>query len=193
MTLRALVTGFEPFGGDSVNPSADLALGLNGTITASFQIVGRVLPVDYRASVEVLRDWLREIRPAVVICTGLAASAQRIRIERTAHNEDDSPFPDNAGEVRDSRRILNGPETLAATLPVNEIVRECVSRHIPAEISDDAGRYVCNHVFYSLLHELTQQTPKITAGFIHVPSSLPSQMLRDAIAIALNEVRRAIF
>lgn len=190
--LRALVTGFEAFGGDSVNPSADLALGLHGTTVASFQIEGRVLPVEYRASVELLRDWLRELRPAVVICTGLAASAQRIRIERTAHNEDDSPFPDNAGEVRQSRRIGDGPPTLTATLPVNEIVRECASRHIPAEISDDAGRYVCNHVFYSLIHELAQHTARIPAGFIHVPSFLPGQTLKDAIAIALNEFRRAV-
>ncbi len=182
MIQRALVTGFEPFGGDTTNPSADLALALDGARVGRLHVIGRVLPVEYAAAGELIVEWLRELRPAVIICTGLAASADVIRIETVAVNEDDSPFPDNAGVVRERSPIVpGGPRNLNTTLPIAEIVAECSRKKIAVETSSDAGRYVCNHVFYTLLHERLA-TP---AGFIHVPANSRKNKLWRAVRAIL--------
>jgi pyroglutamyl-peptidase len=184
---RALVTGFEPFGGDKTNPSADLALALNGSKVGRLHIIGRVLPVEYAAAGELILEWLRELRPTVVICTGLAASADVIRIETVAVNEDDSPFPDNAGVVRERSPIVSGgPRNLNCTLPIEEILSECSRKKIAIEPSSDAGRYVCNHVFYTLLHERLA----IPAGFIHLPPDLRTNKMSRAIRTILAATMR---
>lgn len=191
MIQRALVTGFEPFGGDETNPSSDLALALDGAKVGRFDIVGRILPVEYSAAGDLIIEWLRELRPAIVICTGLAASADVIRIETTAVNENDSPFPDNAGAVRERSPIVpGGPSILKSTLPIADILAECTRMKIEVEPSSDAGRYVCNHVFYTLLHE---RLP-IPAGFIHIPHGLRTNKLSRAIrAILAVTIKRANF
>ncbi len=182
MSPRALVTGFEPFGGDTTNPSADLALALDGARVGRLHVIGRVLPVEYAAAGKLIVEWLRELRPAVVLCTGLAASADAIRIETAAVNEDDSPVPDNAGEVRERRPIVpGGPRRLNSTLPIAHIFGECARKNITIESSADAGRYVCNHVFYTLLHE----RPAIPAGFIHLPPDSRKNKLSRAIRAIL--------
>ena len=187
MIQRTLVTGFEPFGGDKTNPSADLALALDGSKVGRLQIIGRVLPVEYAAAGELIVEWLRELRPAVVICTGLAASADVIRIETVAVNEDDSPFPDNAGLLRERSPIVSGgPRSFNSTLPTAHILDECARKKIAIESSSDAGRYVCNHVFYTLLHERLA----ISAGFIHLPSDLStnetSRAIRTILAVTIK-------
>lgn len=187
MISRALITGFEPFGGDATNPSGKLAAALDGSVVSGLKIVGRVMPVEYDRSAELIFRWLEEVRPVVVICTGLAASAERIRVEQIAVNEDDCSSPDNANVVRTKRRIAKGaPRELRCTLAVEKILSDCAARRIPAEASSDAGRYVCNHVFFSLMHALRKQRSVIPAGFVHLPPAMPMRVMADFIAVAVR-------
>ena len=186
MIRHALVTGFEPFGGYAANPSAELALSLDGETAGGFHIAGRVLPVEYGTAGDLLIDWIRELRPERIICCGLAAASRAVRVETIAFNLDDSPFPDNAGIIRENRRICTAaPASLRATLPVERIITDCSARGIAVESSDDAGRYVCNHVFFRLMNELREARLPIAAGFIHLPPDLPLAVMREALHIAL--------
>ena len=186
MIRRALVTGFEPFGENAANPSAELALSFDGETAGEFQIAGRVLPVEYGTSGGLLVEWLHELRPERVICCGLAAASSAVRVETIAFNLDDSPFPDNAGIVRENVYICaTAPASLRATLPVERIITDCSARGIPIESSNDAGRYVCNHVFFRLMNELREARLPIAAGFIHLPPDLPLRVIREALHIAL--------
>lgn len=185
---RALVTGFEPFGGDTRNPSADLALALDGARVGRLRVNGRVLPVEYAAAGKLIVELLRELRPAVVICTGLATSADVIRIETVAVNEDDSSFPDNSGVIRECSPIVpGGPRILNSTLPIGKILGECSRKKIAVDVSSDAGRYVCNHVFYTLLNERLA----IPSGFIHLPpiprTNKSSRAIRSILAVTMDD------
>ncbi len=174
MIQRVLVTGFEPFGGDATNPSAELALSVDGLVFGAMHVVGRVLPVEYSRSSQLLLEWMAELCPAAIICTGLAATADCIRLERTAVNEDDSAFPDNAGVIRERCAIVPGAtRTLHSTLPIATILRRCSEEQLAASESEDAGRYVCNHVFFTLMHALHEKRSAVPAGFIHIPQDLP--------------------
>lgn len=188
MSGCVLVTGFEPFGGDAVNPSGELALALDGGVSGVRKIAGRVLPVEYVRSVRLLLEWVEKLQPAAVICTGLSAVADSMKIERTAVNEDDCASPDNAGEIRTRRAIFPGaPKTRGSTLAVDAILRECKDRNLPVTASRSAGRYVCNHVFYSLLQTLRGQRRRIPAGFIHVPGEMPLSAMKSVVHIAIRE------
>ena len=182
-----LVTGFEPFGGDAANPSGELALALNGETSGVWKIEGRVLPVEYVKSVRLLLGWIDELQPVAVICTGLSAMADSMKLERIAVNENDCASPDNAGELRERRTIfLGAPRTRGSTLVVDAILRECTARRLAVSASRNAGRYVCNHVFYSLLHTLRNDRRKIPAGFIHVPSEMSMWAMKEVIHIAIR-------
>jgi pyroglutamyl-peptidase len=184
---RALVTGFEPFGENAANPSAELALSLDGETAGGLHIAGRVLPVEYGTSGDLLLGWIRDLRPERVICCGLASASRAIRVESIAFNLDDSPFPDNAGVVRENARICaTAPDSLPATLPVERVITECSERGIPVDSSIDAGRYVCNHVFFRLMNEVLEARLPIAAGFIHLPPDLPLAVMREALHIALS-------
>lgn len=164
-----LITGFEPFGGDRRNPSAEIARMLNGHEIAGCRVVGAVLPCEFGAGWRALRALRRRHRPSVVLCTGLANERRAITPERVALNVDDARIPDNAGRQPIDRPIVRGaPTGYWSTLPIKAIVRALKRRELPAAISTTAGTFVCNHVFYALMHEL-RRTRAVPAGFIHVP------------------------
>jgi len=153
---RVLVTGFEPFGTHDANPSGLLAEALGGV----------VLPVSYARAGAALRDAIAERDPELVICFGLADGDQAISIERFALNLDDAGAVDNDG-VRSSDVIdAAGPVAYRSTLPVDATVAALREQGIPANASRDAGGYLCNHVFYSLMGTLP---PGARGGFVHVP------------------------
>ncbi len=172
-----LLTGFEPFGDDpgalSLNPSAAIAEALHGQKIGDWRVGGHVLPCEYGKSVRVLKTLMREYAPQAILCLGQAGGRSAISIERVAVNWDEATLPDNAGVLRTGQPILKtAPAAYFSTLPIHAIRDTLLAQGFPAEISSTAGHFVCNHVFFSLMHALREK--KIPAGFVHVPY-LPEQ------------------
>lgn len=169
--LRLLVTGFEPFGGASFNPSGDVARVLHGQKVLGHPVIGRVLPVVWDAAPRLLEQWIDELRPNIVIALGMARES--IEIEVRATNRRQPERRDNRGALPDPARSIATSEFPAA-LPAQEIVHE-LSRDGVARISEDAGGFLCEEVFYALMAkrseiQTTQRWPLLRAGFIHVPN-----------------------
>lgn len=194
-----LLTGFEPFDGEKVNPSWLAVRRLHGRTIRGHRIVARRLPTTFGRSLEVLRRDLKRLQPRLVICVGQAGGRAEIMPERLAINLQDARVPDNAGRMpRELPVVRGGPAAHWSTLPVRSIVRALKRRGIPAAVSLSAGTFVCNHVFYALLHELAAQGNGVRGGFIHVPflpaqaarhrdqPSLPLEMIVEALAVAVK-------
>jgi pyroglutamyl-peptidase len=193
-TRTVLLTGFEPFGGESINPSEQIARELHGRTIAGGAIVGAKLPCVFSESRHALVQLLRTHQPSVVICLGLAGGRSEITPERVALNVVDARMPDNAGaEPVDVPVIRGGPAAYWSRLPIKAIVAALRVKNIPAAVSSTAGTFVCNQVFYGLMHALRWQRT-VRGGFIHVPyasetvsagqPSLPLATMTEAIAIA---------
>lgn len=186
-----LVTGFEPFGGERINPSAEIVRQLHGTEVGGCRVVGVVLPCVFGAAVVELKRALRATNPRWVICLGQAGGRAAITPERVAVNCDDAPQPDNAGrQPVDAPVVRGGPVAYWSTLPVKAIVARLRAEDIPAEVSRTAGAFVCNHVFYGLMHALRRR-PGVRGGFIHVPW-LPEQARKGRPSLPLATMTAAI-
>jgi pyroglutamyl-peptidase len=173
---QVLVTGFEPFGGSSVNPSQQLVDALDGDVAKA------VLPVSYARAADELRRAVRETEPDVVICFGQAEGSTGISIERFAHNLDEATKTDNEAAPGSGTAIdPAGPIAYASTLPVDAIVAALRAEGIPAAPSSDAGGFLCNQVFYVLMRLLDEERLPAIGGFVHVPL-LPAQALEQAAA-----------
>ena len=183
---HVLVTGFEPFGGSTVNPSQQLVEALDGDVARA------VLPVSYARAATELRRVVRATVPDVVICFGQADGRTGISIERFAHNFDEPTTTDNDGAAGSGAAIdPAGPVAYASTLPVDAIVAALRAEGIPAAPSSDAGGFLCNHVFYALMGLLSEERPQAIGGFVHVPL-LPEQALeQDAASMPLETLIRA--
>jgi len=180
-----LVTGFEPFGGDTVNPAQEIARSLHGRIIARRQVVSGLLPCVFGASRRELDRLLRVHRPELAICLGQAGGRADITPERVAINVDDARIADNAGAQPVDRPVIKGgPAAYWSTLPIKAIVAALREHRVPASVSQTAGTFVCNHVFYGLMHALRRK-PGVRAGFIHVPN-LPEQAKRDQPSLPLE-------
>ena len=193
-----LLTGFVPFGGDGSNPSWAAAQALDGTRIRGHRVVARCLPVEFGRSLRELRAAIRETKPALVLCLGVAGGRAEVSIERVAINIDDARIPDNAGASPvDQPVVEGGPAAYFATLPIKAILLALRAAGIPAAVSQTAGTYVCNHVFYGLMHAL-RRTPRVRGGFIHVPyapaeaasrpgtPSLSVELATEALRIAVR-------
>lgn len=194
-----LLTGFEPFGGASTNPSQQIVRALDGRRAAGHQIVGAVLPCVFGGARRELARLLRQHRPTVVVCLGVAEGRTAITPERVAINLEDARIPDNAGaQPRDRPVVRGGPAAYWSTLPVKAIVAELERHGIPAAVSHTAGTFVCNHVFYALRHAVRRR--RVRAGFIHVPPAvarpgprapgLPLALQIRAVELALEVAAR---
>ncbi|CAI9391537.1 pyroglutamyl-peptidase I [Microbacterium sp. T2.11-28] len=162
-----LLTGFEPFGGDAVNPSGDAVRTVAETWEGPESLVVEVLPVTFTGAAERLRALIEVHRPDVVIAVGLAGGRAAVGVERIAVNLADARIPDNAGaQPIDEPSIDGAPAAAFATLPVKAIAAAIHSAGIPAEVSHTAGTFVCNHVFFTALDAVPAGVP---AGFLHVP------------------------
>lgn len=170
--MRILITGFEPFGESSVNPSERLVRTLAGRQLPGVDLSTRILPVDTLRAPQELLAALDEVQPEAVICLGEAARRARVSIERVAVNLLDFTIPDNSGQkLQDLPVVPGGPDAYFSTLPVRRLHAALLAAGIPAELSLTAGAYLCNQVMYTLLHALQGRIP---AGFIHLPL-LPEQ------------------
>jgi len=189
MTKTVLLTGFEPFNGADVNPSWEAARALDGWSGPGFQVVARELPCVFGRANLALFDAIDALQPDIVIGVGQAGGRHEISVERVALNVDDASMPDNAGQQPIDAVIADGgPAAYFSTLPIKAIVRALRLRGFPAGVSQTAGTFVCNHVFYGLMQHA--QGRALKGGFIHVPF-LPQQVADRADAapsMALNDV-----
>jgi pyroglutamyl-peptidase len=171
-----LLTGFAPFAGEAVNPSWQAVRALDGEVIEGHRVVATELPTEFEASLRVLRKALRETRPRVAIAVGLAGGRKGISLERVAINVIDARIPDNAGvQPVDVPIVGSGPAAYFSTLPIKAALAALHSADVDAHISQTAGTYVCNHVFYALMHAARRS--QVRAGFVHVPW-LPEQAQR---------------
>ena len=193
MTMKTvLLTGFEPFNGAAINPAWEAVRALDGWHGNGFQVHARQLPCVFGLSTRLLLDAIEECKPDVVIAVGQAGGRADITVERIAINVDDAPIPDNAGwQPQDATIVSAGPAAYFATLPIKAMVQAIRASGVAASVSQTAGTFVCNHVFYGLMH-FTHELP-LQAGFIHVPF-LPEQVLDqpDVAAMELAQIVAAL-
>ena len=172
-----LVTGFEAFGGETLNSSALILKALSAPPNSHLSTA--TLPVEFERCTEVLTDLIETLQPDVVLCLGQAGGRRGISLERVAINLDDARICDNAGIQRvDVPVCADGPNAYFTSLPIKRMLAALHIANIPADISSSAGGYVCNHLMYGLLHFLNER-PEVRGGFIHVPF-LPEQGKRLA-------------
>ncbi|MFF2527864.1 pyroglutamyl-peptidase I [Brevibacillus sp. NPDC058079] len=175
-----LVTGFDPFGGESVNPAWESVKELGKIESAHYQVELRQIPTVFDKSIEQLYAAIEETKPDIVICIGQAGGRVDIAVERVAINVNDARIPDNEGnQPIDTPIRENGPVAYWSTLPIKAIVHELRTQGVPASVSQTAGTYVCNHLFYGLMHYLAENHASTRGGFIHIPY-LPEQAAKQA-------------
>ena len=196
--MKVLVTGFEPFGGETVNPAQQIVERLPQQV-AGAQVVRRIVPCVFGRSIEAVRQAVEQERPDVVICIGRSGGRDAICPERVAINISDARIPDNAGnQPIDEPIFADGQNAYFSTLPIKAIAAAVRQAGIPCQVSNTAGTYVCNHLMYGLLYHIQRSFPGVRGGFIHVPflpqqveqkpgtPSLPLDDMVQAILIAIE-------
>ena len=164
------MTGFEPFGAHSVNPTEGLAKAIDGRRVGDFAVMGMVLPVHHADTASRLGALLAETNPEAILHLGLAAGRARVALERIAINAMDYEVPDNAGyRASGEPCIPGGPAAYLSTLPLSTIVKALVDEGIPAYTSNTAGTYLCNQTLYWTLHAVRNMPRPPRVGFIHFP------------------------
>ncbi|MCQ4041955.1 pyroglutamyl-peptidase I [Streptantibioticus rubrisoli] len=178
---RVLLTGFEPFGGERVNPSWQAVWRLAAAPPDGCDATAVQLPCVFGAALDTLRAAVERTDPEVVVCVGQAGGRADLTVERMAVNVNDAVIPDNAGrQPIDAPVVGGGPVGYFATLPVKACVAAARTAGVPASVSQTAGTYVCNHVFYGLMHLIATQRPAVRGGFVHIPYA-PEQVLDRAL------------
>ncbi len=186
-----LVTGFEPFGGETVNASWEAAQRLEGWRRGRFAAVARLLPCAYDASVIEFIRAIETLRPDAVLMTGQAARRSQVSVERFARNLDNAASPDNHGALRRAMTIAAGaPERLEATAPVSEIAGAIREAGYRARVSTNAGGFVCNHLYFGALRHLSGLGRATPAVFLHLPAT-PDQTPPRASTIRLSAAAAA--
>lgn len=178
---RVLLTGFEPFGGSDVNPSAMLVRRLHDHLVCGARVVGVELPAVHVRAAQFLADAIDRHTPSVIISLGLASGRSDLAVERVGINALDYPIPDNDGHQPIEGRIIpDGPDAYFSTLPIKVIVAAWREEGLPGYVSNTAGTYVCNEILYTSLHLAARYHCR--AGFIHVPC-LPEQASKEGTAV----------
>src|SRR5436190_138182 len=191
--MKALVTGFDAFGGDKINPSI-LAVGRLKRRIGGIAIHTVELPTSYGRSPIVLRAAIHEVQPDIVLGVGQAGGRSELCLERVAINVQDARIKDNDGKQPLDRPVVrDGPAAYFSTLPVKACVAEMRKAGLPAAVSNSAGTFVCNHVFYATMDMAKQHRMGFRAGFLHIPY-LPEQAARlgGAPSMSLDDIVRGI-
>ncbi|MBA4175074.1 MAG: pyroglutamyl-peptidase I [Leptothrix sp. (in: Bacteria)] len=174
MTRRILLTGFDAFGGEVINPSWLVAQALHGEVIGDATVVAQRLPCVFGQASSELQAAVAAQRPLLVLALGQAAGRAELTPERVAINVDDARIADNAGaQPLDCAIVARGPAAYFSTLPVKAMVAAMRQAGVPAAVSQTAGTFVCNHVFYGLMHMLRRRRT-VRGGFMHLPL-LPEQ------------------
>ncbi|HEM5296607.1 TPA: pyroglutamyl-peptidase I [Streptococcus suis] len=174
--MKILVTGFDPFGGEAINPALETIKALPRTV-AGAEIMIVEVPTVFDKAARVLEEKLAENQPDAVLCIGQAGGRVDLTPERVAINQDDARIPDNEGQQPIDRTIReDGQPAYFSTLPIKAMVEAIRSAGIPASVSNTAGTFVCNHLMYQALYLSEKSFPNTKAGFLHIPY-LPEQVL----------------
>lgn len=177
--MKLLLTGFEPFGQESVNPSWEAVKAIPDMVEG-VEVVKVRLPVTFKGAAVMLEQAVDEFRPDVVLSVGLGGGRSEVNIERVAINMADSKNPDNEGYRPEEMPVrAEAPDAYFSNLPVKRLVEALHTAGIPAVVSNSAGAYVCNTVFYTALHLVRHKYPDMRAGFIHIPY-LPCQVVEKS-------------
>ncbi|MGE5654008.1 MAG: pyroglutamyl-peptidase I, partial [Bacillota bacterium] len=170
-----LVTGFQPFGGETVNPSLEAVKLLNGLVIDGYEVVIGEIPVVRFEATKTIVELIEQYQPEIVINVGQAGGRQEVSVERVGINVDDYRLADNAGNAPvDEAIAADGPAAYFATLPIKAMVKAMVAEGVPASVSNTAGTYLCNHVAYAVPHYIAAHRLPIRSCFIHIPF-LPEQ------------------
>jgi pyroglutamyl-peptidase len=173
---RVLVTGFMPFDGETINPSWEIVRNLPD-VMGGFRIEKLKVPVEFDKAIEVATKAIDRLQPDVVVSFGQAGGRPRMTVERIAINIDDARIADNAGVMRIDQIIAaNGAAAYFCTVPIKAMVAGMAKAGVPAEVSNSAGTFVCNHLAYGVLNHIAAKRMATRAGFVHVPY-LESQIL----------------
>lgn len=167
--MKVLVTGFDSFGGEKLNPALEAVKSLPSEIQGA-EVRWIEIPTVFYKSAEILEEEMRRYQPDVVLCIGQAGGRKGLTPERVAINQDDARIPDNEGNQPIDLPIRqDGASAYFSTLPIKAMVQEIKKQGLPASVSNTAGTFVCNHLMYQVLYLVEKEFPNMKAGFMHVP------------------------
>lgn len=199
--MKVLVTGFDPFGGESINPAWEAVKVIKNEI-AGAEIVTMQIPTVVGKSIEKIHSKMVEINPDIVIAVGQAGGRFGVTPERVAINVTDARIPDNEGnQPIDEPIFADGDTAYFSNLPVKAMVQAIKDAGYPASLSNTAGTYICNHVMYGILYYIRKEFPNVRGGFIHVPfaasqvvekPNTPSMAIADITASLEAAIRAAV-
>lgn len=191
--MKVLITGFDPFGGESINPALEAVKMIPENIEGA-EVIKLEIPTVFRKSLEKIEEKINEINPDVVISIGQAGGRFGITPERVAINMDDARIKDNEGnQPIDIPIYEDGESAYFSNLPIKAMVKEMLDNGIPASVSNTAGTFVCNHVMYGVLHLVNKKYKNIRAGFIHVPY-IPAQVVSkpNTPSMSINDIAKGL-
>ena len=190
--MKLLLTAFDPFGGERVNPALE-AVRLVPDEIAGWEIAKLEVPTVFGASVDAVAQAIRQEKPDAVLCIGQAGGRCDLTPERVAINISDARIADNAGKQPVDEPIAkDGPAAYFATLPVKAMAAAIREAGLPASVSNTAGTFVCNHLMYGVLHLLAREYPGVRGGFMHVPFAPEQVTNRPAPSMSLRDIARGI-
>lgn len=173
--MKVLITGFDPFGGEKINPALEAVMALPDTI-GDIEVIKLEIPTVFGKSLAVIHEAVVKHQPDIVISVGQAGGRFGITPERVAINIDDARIKDNEGnQPVDVKVVENGAAAYFSNLPIKAMTQAMVNAGLPASVSNSAGTFVCNHVMYGILHMIHTEYPHMRGGFIHVPY-IPAQV-----------------
>ncbi len=177
-----LVTGFTPFGGEKINPSWQIVKALPELIER-YRVEKLRVPTEFGKSISLVTKAIDKLKPDIVLCLGQAGGRAQMSVERVAINVNDARIADNAGAQPIDEAIADdAPAAYFCTLPVKAMAQAMMDQHIPAEVSNTAGTFVCNHLIFGVLHHIATKRYPIRAGFMHVPFVDSQVVGRDDVA-----------
>lgn len=183
--MKILVTGFDPFGGEKVNPALEAVKSLPSEIHGA-EIHWVEIPTVFYKAADVLETAIVRFQPDVVLCIGQAGGRASLTPERVAINQDDARIPDNQGnQPIDTPIRLDGQAAYFSTLPIKAMVQAIKEEGLPATVSNTAGTFVCNHLMYQALYLADKKFPHMRAGFMHIPY-MTEQVINKSNTASMN-------
>lgn len=191
--MKVLVTGFDPFGGEKINPALEAVKKMKDQIEGA-EIVKVEIPTVFNKSIDELDKAMERENPDIVICVGQAGGRFDLTVERVAINMDDARITDNEGnQPIDTKIFEDGESAYFSSLPIKAAVEEIKKENLPASVSNSAGTFVCNHIMYGLLYLIDKKYEGVKGGFVHVPF-IPEQVLdkRNMPSMNIDDIARGL-
>ncbi len=191
--MKILMTAFDPFGGDEVNPALEAVKHCDVSGLAA-DVIKQEIPTVFGKSIDKVAEAMRREKPDVVLAVGQAGGRFDLTPERVAINIDDARIPDNEGnQPIDQPIFADGEPAYFSSLPIKAMVKNIKDIGLPASVSNTAGTFVCNHIMYGILYIIDKEMPQTRGGFIHVPF-IPEQVVerRDSPSMSMIDISRGL-